>query len=137
MRLIAGIVLVGVLGFGLWVRFAPSDPARWHVAPPGAAKRWDGGLVEVVAGDPALLARLVEVAEATPRTTLLAGSVDEAQVTFVTRSLWWGFPDYITISLSGAHITLHARLRFGRSDFGVNATRVKAWLQSAQSVDRR
>ncbi len=120
-----------------WVRLAPSDPARWHVDPAGAAPG-PGRYVAGPAGDrPALpggadtLERLAALAEATPRTRLLAGSVAEGRITWITRSRLWGFPDYTTAALcgpDGAEVCIHARLRFGRDDLGVNRARVEGWL---------
>lgn len=139
--MVLGLLALLIVGFGLYVRLAPSDPARWHVAPPPVATPDCG----VVAGegdaraactrpdDPQqLLARLDEIAMATPRTTRLAGSPDEGRITWITRSALWGFPDYTTAEAapdgSGTRLTIHARLRFGRSDMGVNAARLQDWL---------
>lgn len=125
-----------------YVRLAPSDPVRWHkaakvagaetIARPNAyiwRKTVDGdGIAELQA--------LTEAATATERTTLLAGSVAEGQITFVTRSRVAGFPDYSTIGVytldEGTRvIEVNARLRFGKSDLGVNAKRVKGWVAAA------
>ncbi len=38
MGMIAGLLVLIVAGFGLYVRLAPSDPARWHVTPAPAAR---------------------------------------------------------------------------------------------------
>lgn len=141
MGMIAGLLVLIVVGFGLYVRLAPSDPALWHVAPPPAATADCN--VEQGTGDAratcaradapaALLSRLDEIAMANPRTTRLAGSPDEGRITWITRSSLWGFPDYITAEAtpasSGTTLTLHARLRFGSSDMGVNAARLRDWL---------
>ena len=66
--------------------------------------------------------------EATPRTQHLAGTVEEGMVTYITRSLVFGFPDYTTARLQGDRIEIHSRLRFGQSDMGVNAARLESWL---------
>ena len=142
MKLIAGLVALGILGLVLWVRFAPSDPERWHVSP--ALYGWDQGgpWDEVVPltggaslrlsadrGAPAdLLARLDAVAMATPRTIRLAGSVSDGLITWQTRSALWGFPDYTTAEVRADGLYIHARLRFGREDMGVNAARLTDWL---------
>jgi uncharacterized protein (DUF1499 family) len=63
--------------------------------------------------------------KALPRTTLLAGSIAEGHLTYVTRSKWMGFPDYTTLEQSGDTIKMFARLRFGRQDMGVNAARLR------------
>mgnify|MGYP001093812450 CR=1 FL=1 len=119
-------LIVGGLGFAGWVRGAPSDPARWHVSPP-VARDTDrpGGVIRVVAGD---MAALDEIIRAEPRTKVLAGSVAEGRLTYITRSALWGFPDYCTVEQQGGNLVVWSRLRFGRSDMGVNRARVTRWL---------
>ena len=139
--MILGALALLVLGFALYVRLAPSDPARWHVAPAAAATQ--DCTVEQGEGDaraacllmipaPEVLARLDAIAMATPRTTRLAGSPEDGRITWITRSALWGFPDYTTAEAApdgtGTRLTVHARLRFGRSDMGVNAARLRDWL---------
>lgn len=138
------LVLALVAAFALWVRLAPSDPDRWHVSP--SLQGWDHGgpwdevvpltggaslRVSLAKGDPAeLLARLDAVALATPRTRRLAGSVEEGRITWLTRSAVWGFPDYTTAEARGDGLHVHARLRFGREDMGVNAARLGLWARA-------
>jgi uncharacterized protein (DUF1499 family) len=123
-------VLLIIVGFAVWVRLAPSDPARWHVAPKAAQDRdMRAGVIRVIDGGADDLARLDAIIRATPRTAHLAGSLDEGMLTYVTRSALWGFPDYTTIVQRGGNLTIHARLRFGRSDSGVNKARVARWLE--------
>lgn len=141
MGMVFGALALLVLGFGLYVRLAPSDPARWHVPPAPAAT--SDCTVEQGEGDaratcllpipPAeALAKLDAIAIATPRTTRLAGSPDDGRITWITRSALWGFPDYTTAEATpdgtGTRLTVHARLRFGRGDMGVNAARLRDWL---------
>ncbi len=141
MRRMAGYLalgaLVALLAYALWIRLAPSDPARWNVAPVS-----EGPLGAVVAGEnsaslrlgpkagaPAeLLARFDAVAMAAPRTTRLAGSVAEGRITWVTRSALWGFPDYTTAEVRADGLHILARSRFGQRDMGVNAVRLADWL---------
>lgn len=119
-----------------WVRLAPSDPARWH----GAltfTKDEDkaGGAIRVLTPDApsATLAKLDQIALATPRTEKLAGSVEEGSVTYVTRSAFWGFPDYTTITVTDERVIFFARLRFGQSDFGVNRARLESWISQLEA----
>lgn len=139
--MIAGLLALLVLGLGLYVRLAPSDPARWHLSPAPAATAdcaveqgtGDARATCLRPGTPGeVLARLDEIAMATPRTTRLAGTPTEGRITWITRSRLWGFPDYITAEATpdgtGTRLTIHARLRFGSSDLGVNATRLRDWL---------
>ncbi len=137
MSLTALLLGAALLCFAAWVRLAPSDPARWHVSPM-AEGPWD----EVQPGTGAatlrlslgrgapedLLARLDAVAMATPRTRRLAGSVAEGRITWITRSALWGFPDYTTAEVRPDGLYVHARLRFGSEDMGVNAARLRDWL---------
>ncbi|MEQ9673777.1 MAG: DUF1499 domain-containing protein [Roseovarius indicus] len=123
------VVLVLAVGLAVYVRVAPSDPDRWHVMPDDVTDRdLEGGAMRVVDAGEAGLARLHEIITDTPRTTVLAGSVEEGMITYVTRSKVFGFPDYTTVQQSGGKIRLYGRLRFGKSDLGVNAKRVDGWL---------
>lgn len=135
--LVVGLVLVAVAGFGAYVRLAPSDPARWHVAPEAAGpwgevtagEGWASLRLPPERGEPrALLARLDAVALATPRTIRLAGDVADGRITWVTRSALWGFPDHTTAEVRPDGLYVRARLRFGRGDMGVNAARLRDWL---------
>jgi len=136
------LALFTTAAFAAYIRLAPSDPTRWHTAistnhapdctlipAEGAASfacRYD---------DPpeTLLLRLDAIARATPRTTRLAGDPASGRITYITRSALWGFPDYTTAQATptpqGTRLDLHARLRFGRSDMGVNAARLSSWTQ--------
>jgi hypothetical protein len=132
-------VLAVALGFSAYVRLAPSDLARWHVAPVVDRSTGEGVAGEVVAREGGaqlwletaaardLLARLDAVALATPRTQRLAGSVEEGRITWITRSALWGFPDYTTAEARADGLYIDARLRFGQSDMGVNAARLNGW----------
>lgn len=131
------LALALVLGFAAYVRLAPSDPALWHV-PVQAEGPWGQVVAQTgaasvrlgpEAGTPAdLLARLDAVALASPRTTRLAGGVEDGRITWISRSLIWGFPDYITAETRPDGLHVLARLRFGREDMGVNAARLRDWL---------
>lgn len=130
-----GWILFALVVFLLaYVRLAPSDPAQWHRATgqTEAVERqgkgsytWRGPVPDTADA----MRQLDAAAMASPRTSRLAGSVEEGQVTYVTRSQVIGFPDYTTITAlpDGQGIEIYARLRFGRSDFGVNTQRAKAW----------
>lgn len=141
LRMIIWGVLFVVVAAMAYVRLAPVVPEEWHQqaypsgmgAKPGAKSFvWR----EPVAGDEeARLRALAEVISATPRTQVVAGSVDAGQVTFVTRSQVFGFPDFTTIGIYQGlveegdirYLEVYGRARFGRSDLGVNAKRIKGW----------
>jgi hypothetical protein len=121
------LALLILVGAALaYVRLAPSDAARWHRMPAEISDRdLAGGAMRRAEGD---LAALDRVIRDTPRTRVLAGSVDEGMVTYVTRSRVFGFPDYTTVRQAGDTLEIYGRLRFGKSDMGVNAARIDGWL---------
>jgi hypothetical protein len=130
------IAVVLILGLMAYVRFAPTDVVRWHqiaeASGPGDTTAEGSFLAVRRLSAPAaeVLAAVEQRALATPRTRLLAGSVAEGKITFLTRSLLWGFPDYTTVSVQGDLLVIYGRLRFGRSDLGVNKARVESWLET-------
>jgi len=122
---IVGFALFVVVALGLYVRFAPSDTARWH-QPIDATADADlaDGAIRVLNADKANFEAVDNVMRSLPRTQVLAGSVETGMVTYVTRSQLWGFPDYTTVQFENGTLKLFARLRFGGSDLGVNAARL-------------
>ena len=147
MKIALFLLALIVLGGLAWIRLAPSDPARWHVRPEGTPP--PGAPLAVLEGGAKaalrlpdetpeqVLTRLDAIAQATPRTKTLAGRAGEGMITWVTRSRLFGFPDYTTAAArpdgSATILTLHARLRFGRGDLGVNAARLRDWLAQLTS----
>jgi uncharacterized protein (DUF1499 family) len=134
-------LLVVALGITAFIRFAPSDPADWHVDPltvtkPGKPNNWlirDGGdAPAVILPDTPdqVMAKLDAIARADPRTILLAG--EGFHKTWITRSARMAYPDYTSVRLEpsgkGTKLSLFARSRFGASDFGVNRARAEKWL---------
>lgn len=134
MRILLAILFVAALGM-IYVRLAPSDPARWHTevreAPAGdyTGAKWFNAVREDKTTED--LERLIAITLATPRTRLLAGSVAEGRLTFVTRSRLMGYPDYTTVQLKDGVLSVFGRSRFGSGDLGVNKARIKAWLDAA------
>ncbi len=132
MKMVLWLLIAVGLAMGAYIRLAPSDPVRWHVAPEDTERDLKGGAVRVVETGPDGLARLDKIARATPRTSVLAGSLEEGMITYITRTKVFGFPDYTTVQLDGDTLRIYARLRFGRKDFGVNRDRVTQWLALLQ-----
>ena len=148
--LFVSLLLLGV-GLVAYIRLAPSDGQIWHIDPTDPALRTGDGrfLVRDGADAPSptyasppevVLARLAEIAVATPRTRILAGSPEEGRMTFQTRSASFGFPDYTTVAAlpegdSGTRLVIYARLRFGQRDFDVNKTRVQGWLAALAEAE--
>jgi len=142
MLLFIGFILIILAGLMVYVRLSPANPEILNASPApslwSAGIGWDtvkpieGGAILRLSegkGKPAtLLARFDAIALATPATQRFAGSVESGRITWVTRSAIWGFPDYTTAEVQTDGLYVYARLHFGRSDFGVNAARLNAWL---------
>ncbi len=134
-RMITGLLVLILVGAALilYVRVVPLEAARWH-RPIEAASDQDltGGAIRVLDGDAALFGRLDNALGALPRTKVLAGSVAENRITYVTRSAFFGFPDITTIELRDGQIRMFARLKFGASDLGVNRKRLEGLIAAVQ-----
>ena len=113
-----------------YVRLAPSDSQSLH-KPPEVSENKDfkAGVKRLIRTGPDGLAQLSQIILATPRTSVLIGSPKEGLVTYITRSAVFGFPDYTTVHQDGNTLKIYARLRFGRSDTGVNRARVDTWIK--------
>jgi len=123
------VIVFLAVGLSLWARLAPSDPDHWHVMPNKPRDiNQEGGALRAVAAQEDTLARLHDIIMDEPRTTVLAGSIDEGMITYITRSALFGFPDYTTVWQNGSDLAVYGRLRIGYSDMGVNAARIDRWL---------
>ncbi len=134
----AGMLIWIVLGLVVaavaYVRLAPIDLDRWHVPVTATAdKNGTGNAVRIIPAGEGVMARLDNAMMAEPATSRIAGSVAEGHVTYVSRSKWWGFPDFTTIQQVDDEIRMFARLRFGASDFGVNAKRLERLKRAVQA----
>lgn len=130
----------------VYVRLAPNDAGTVHVQAqvrgPGDYPSADGFIAvrQITAAPSDVLKVIAQAAMDTDRTTVLAGTVDDGMITFVTRSKVVGFPDYTTVSIipsetdgldnAGPLLMINARLRYGKSDMGVNKRRVQSWLSA-------
>lgn len=136
MKIVTYLLVVALLlaiGTAVYARLAPVDPTRWHAPVTATADRdLPGGAVRVVAGDAARLAAVNAALLALPRTRVLAGSVAEGRITYITRSALFGFPDFTTVDFVDGELRLFARLRFGLSDLGVNRRRLEQVLARIQ-----
>lgn len=147
---LVALAVLGTVGMAVWARLAPEDPAAWHVdpltvaratspntallapegaaaaAPDGPAPIWTGRTPEEV------MAAFAAAVAAAPRTALIAGDPAALHATWRQRSLLMGYPDYVSARAlpaeGGATLAIYSRSRFGRSDLGVNAARLSAWL---------
>jgi uncharacterized protein (DUF1499 family) len=145
---LAALVL-GFLGLAGYVRLAGDDTGLWHAdpvtAPPtGNPNSWrvgpedEGQPVDAPApvfaiGAADLAAAIDAVALAEPRTVRLAGQPEDLWVTYVQRSRFMAFPDYVSVRViplgpERSTIAIYSRARYGQSDLGVNRARVEKWL---------
>lgn len=121
-----------IVAFLAYVRFAPSDPQRWHVdLNISENETLQGGAKRIVAAE---LVQFHQIALSEPQTTVLAGSVEDGKVTYVSRTKLIGFPDYTTVQSTADGLMVYGRLRFGRSDFGVNAKRMDGWIAALSAA---
>ncbi|MFY0617926.1 DUF1499 domain-containing protein [Shimia sp.] len=128
-----GILIVLIILGASYVRLAPSNPEKWHrdvqinhdSVSENSVRRM------VITGKDGL-SKFTDIATKTPRTSVLAGSVEEGMITFVTRSALVGYPDYTTAFQDGDMLKVYGRSRFGRKDFNVNAERVDGWIDTLQ-----
>lgn len=130
LRLVKIVALLVLVGLALYIRFAPAQVERWHRIPEAAeAGVPTVGTIRVVKAGAGDFRRLHGIITETRRTRIFAGAVADGMVTYVTRSLIFGFPDYTTVRQDEGSIVIYGRQRFGRSDFGVNAARIEGWLE--------
>jgi uncharacterized protein (DUF1499 family) len=109
---------------------APAGFPRAHLVTPPLA-----------ADAEAAWAALRRLGEGQARTTLLAAWPDRRQAQWVVRSALLNFPDIVvgevTAGPAGTGLFLYSRSLFGWSDFGVNRTRVEAWIAALDALLRR
>lgn len=134
MKIALFLIAALVLGVMAYVRLAPHPAEVFHrtyPAKPAGDYPMEGGFEAVLeVSDPVFtLAYLADAARAAPRTRVLAGSVEEGHISFVTRSLLWGFPDTTNIWINEGRVHIRGHLRFGRSDMGVNEARIRSWME--------
>lgn len=143
------LILAGTaLGAAIYIRMATEDPAEWHVdpteagrtgqdndylvAPQGVAKAQPDRVSRIHGTDPRSLLFQLDAVARPSGAERLAGSIDDLWITYVDRSLVFGFPDYISVraipSGNGSALVIWSRSRYGRSDFGVNKDRIDGWL---------
>lgn len=135
MRVLGWLLLglfLGVAGFAGYVRLAPQDVERWRLAGEMAetGDRASAGGFRAVRDYAGSMDDVETVILRSARTERLADWGHERL--YVTRSALWGFPDYASVRLEGGRLEIFSRLRFGRSDLGVNQARVRGWLADLQ-----
>lgn len=118
------LISLALVSLAAYIRLAPSYPDRWHIDPSSLGSIAPNGILQKVQVE---LAALDAVVQSSPRIRVLAGSVAEGHITYIARSKFWGFPDYITVRKIGGELLVYSRQRFGSSDMGVNADRLAQW----------
>ena len=126
-------LLLALVGFALWVRLAPSDPARWHVDPLTAADPTTPNFARVnrvVATPFETTAATIAARARAEGAMLLEGDAEFS--TWIARTALMRYPDYVSIRLipegEGTRIVAFSRSRFGYGDRGVNRARLRRWL---------
>ncbi len=149
MRYITLIILLFILIPIGYVRFSVGDPGKWHVDPTTAVRGPKpnqffmlpvNGDIEspVFNTDAATLAQTFnDLVMNKPSTRLLAGGPSELFVTYMQRSRYIGYPDYISVKFfdledGSSTLAIYSRARYGRSDFGVNRARIKNWVKALE-----
>lgn len=140
LALAAALALLAVSGLAVAMRAVPMPADAWHVDPeevtPPERPNYAllaGADAPVAALPPPEAAEALERAAAEDGAELIAGDLGAGLATYVVRSPLMGFPDAVSVRLDpagedGTRISVFARARFGYSDMGVNAKRVRDWL---------
>ena len=149
LSVVAVVLAIAVAGM-IYIRSVGHDPATWHVDPTLGERtgRPNDVLVAPAGGDlaapvskadpTALMQAFHAVATAAPRVSVVAGEPAEGFVTYVQRSKWIGWPDYVSVKAvpveGGATLAIWSRSRFGYSDMGVNRARIEDWLARLEAA---
>lgn len=77
-----------------------------------------------------------------PRVDLVATEAGGRKLTYIQRSVFFRFPDIITVEFMPAAegrstLAIASHSRYGRADFGVNGKRVEAWRELLLSMMRK
>ena len=146
-KLVGLALLLGSVAVLAYIRLAPSDPARWHEDPRLVSRPNTPNfhLIRMVGGDampqvfqmtPEELAERVDEVARADGATLLAGSLRDLHMTYLSRTPLMGYPDYTSVLIEpageGAMLLAFARARFGHSDMGVNRARMERWLEALE-----
>lgn len=68
-----------------------------------------------------------------PRVSFVAATIDQLQFTYIQRSFFFRFPDYMTVRFipltdKQSTLAIYSQSKYGHSDFGVNKKRIMQWL---------
>jgi len=112
----------------------PSTPNSYRVAPAGESIDRDADAPTFSVSVAELAAAFDTVALGDDRVDVLAGSAPDGFVTYVQRSAFFAFPDYVSVRFieadgGGSTLAVFSRSRYGKGDLGVNGKRVVRWLE--------
>ncbi len=116
-------------------------PNSYRIAPPDLTPEFVDQPSPVYSANPTLMAKAFDdFVLSQSKTKRIAGSPEEGWMTYVQRTPRLNFPDYISvkfIDLNGGKstIAIYSRSRFGHSDQGVNAQRVRTWVATLSSFE--
>jgi uncharacterized protein (DUF1499 family) len=152
------IVLALVVGLSIATRRKVVDPAAWHVDPLTSTGTGNPNWYRMVPIDAqvdrdpnrdalaptfsvsaaALASAFDAVAKAEDRVEVIAGSAADGFVTYMQRSLLFGFPDFVSVTFidlpdGGSTLGIFSRARDGKSDLDVNKKRVTRWIDATQA----
>ncbi|SFR40924.1 Protein of unknown function [Yoonia tamlensis] len=136
MKYIVLFLVLAAACLWVYVRFAPLHMGAIHEqraqSAPGDVLRAGGfqAARRITAPPAKVLEAASQAVLATPRSRQIAGDIAKGSLTFETRSAFWGFPDYTVIAIQGDLVVIAGHLRYGRSDMGVNKTRILGWLRA-------
>ena len=120
----------------------PSTPNTFLAGPAGMRPTPDV-VTEAQPMPPAALYEKVRALFASqPRTYVAAEFPERLQVHYVVRSALLNFPDLVTVQVNPdgpdrGTLVIWSRSVYGRSDFGVNRDRTKAWLEAQRLSQER
>lgn len=152
------LVAALVVGLSIATRRKAIDPAAWHVDPLTSTGTGNPNWYRMVPGDAdvdrdpkrdavpptfrvsaaELAAAFDAVATADDRVEVIAGSASAGFVTYMQRSLLFGFPDFISVKFidlegGGSTLGIFSRARDGKSDLDVNKKRVIRWVEQTRA----
>jgi uncharacterized protein (DUF1499 family) len=152
------LILAAIGGLAIATRRKAVDPTAWHVDPLTSTGTGNPNWYRMVPADAQvtrdpkrdavpptfsvsageLAAAFDSVALADDRVEVLAGSASAGFVTYVQRSLLFGFPDFISVRFidlpsGGSTLGIFSRARDGKSDLDVNQKRVNRWVEQTEA----
>ena len=117
----------------------PASPNTALAAPEGVQPQPDIITHPYQVSAPQLFTAVEQIAARQPRTYPAATYPAQLQLHWVVRSAVFNFPDLVTAQVAsrGEHesaLILYSRSVYGRSDFGVNRSRVLSWLAALDGI---